>query len=551
MRAQYFTLVTAVAILTAGAASGKSYRAERYDVQLRLDQSGTLEVTETVRFRFSGEFRYVQRSLATTETDGITDVRAWMDGAPCGDASGPCQAETGGDSPVEVRWNFGPFSDQTHEFALQYRVAGVIRQEGGAQTLIWRALPARRSYRIDSSEIKLEYPAGARLRTAGLSGKRAGIFIGERSATAKMSNLNNEARVTLRAEFAPGSFPATTPRWQTRKQERTRELLAGLRTALLAGIPILAAVLLVLFRYRGSNPPVMAQPITTNPPEAIPPAMAAELAGSPHGAAGMLLDMARRGVFRIEELEKGRFGTKDFRVTYAGAATQLMPHEERLVAILFPHGETESAMSKIAPKVRAKWRRVRSALLEEMDRRGLLDDVKRRKRRALAVGGAIALVAGFAALGFAFASVDGENPYRAGLLFVVAGSMIVTAVMALIMGGTLAPWTAMGASAAAQWRKFRQYLKEVSRGRVAMPGPDALDRFLPYAAAFGLAQPLLKEQLKHGAMELPAWFGALRHGDGTEMAAFVAMMGAVSSTSAGAGAASGAGASGGGSSSAG
>ena len=64
-------------------AFAKSYSADRFDSTVRVLPDGTLEVTETVVFRFQdGTFREVFREIPTRRTDGIEVVRAEMQGEP-------------------------------------------------------------------------------------------------------------------------------------------------------------------------------------------------------------------------------------------------------------------------------------------------------------------------------------------------------------------------------------------------------------------------------------------------------------------------------------
>ena len=154
------TSLTAILfLLCAGSASGKYYEAEHYNVNLRLDPRGGLMVTETADFRFvAGPFTYVFRDISATETDGISDVRASMDGVPCAAGTGPGEVEVSGRSPVKVRWHFPSILSGNHKFTVEYRAAGVLRLRAGAQELIWRALPQQRGYNIRIAEIRLEYP---------------------------------------------------------------------------------------------------------------------------------------------------------------------------------------------------------------------------------------------------------------------------------------------------------------------------------------------------------------------------------------------------------
>jgi hypothetical protein len=109
-----------------------------------------------------------------------------------------------------------------------------------------------------------------------------------------------------------------------------------------------------------------------------------------------------------------------------------------------------------------------------------------------------------------------------------------------------------GAEQAGRWKAFKSDLESVSRGKEPAIRPDFFERYLPYAAAFGLGTRWAKFFQKLAGVPLPAWLHAV-DGSQADFGAIVAVMAASDSSaaSAGAGAAGAAGASGGGASGAG
>lgn len=105
--------------------------------------------------------------------------------------------------------------------------------------------------------------------------------------------------------------------------------------------------------------------------------------------------------------------------------------------------------------------------------------------------------------------------------------------------------TPAGEEQSARWQGFSEYLKQVSKGREPAIRPDYFERYLAYAAVFGLGTKWAKYFQQLGGVPLPIWFHAMAGSNG-DFGAMVAVMS--SSDSAGAGAAAGgsAGVSGGG-----
>lgn len=161
-------LLIVVAVLTCSAAplgvhaAGRSYWAERFDVDWNLLADGVLEVTETVEFRFEGgPFTYVYRELPEDYSDGISNIQASLDGQPLPVGEGAGQYDVSGSDPVKITWHLPPTSDTTHVFQLRYWMLGVVRQEADRDLFLWNALPTDYEYRIASSKVRLTYPAGA------------------------------------------------------------------------------------------------------------------------------------------------------------------------------------------------------------------------------------------------------------------------------------------------------------------------------------------------------------------------------------------------------
>ena len=134
-----------VLLATPGAAqAAKRSWAERFDSHIRVQADGTLEVTETVRFRFRGDpFRKVYRLIPRRKTDGIEIVSAEMDGQPLTFGKGTGQVEVRPGSPTRVEWKFAPRQNSTNIFVLPlHRPRRRPARDYDVDLPQWRALPA-------------------------------------------------------------------------------------------------------------------------------------------------------------------------------------------------------------------------------------------------------------------------------------------------------------------------------------------------------------------------------------------------------------------------
>jgi uncharacterized membrane protein len=136
---------------------------------------------------------------------------------------------------------------------------------------------------------------------------------------------------------------------------------------------------------------------------------------------------------------------------------------------------------------------------------------------------------------------------------VLAGAgvgLFIAGLLGLIVSATVSAWTEQGDREAADWKGFAVYLKDVAKGKEDLLDETRFERYLPYAAGFGLGAAWTKRYQQQSGFSVPPWFQALQTDDSS--AAFIAVMVASqASFSSGSGAGGTGGASGGGASGAG
>ncbi|PYR75123.1 MAG: hypothetical protein DMF86_16325 [Acidobacteria bacterium] len=168
------TFLTIGAIVLGVSASAgaetKRYTAERFDVAARMLPAGSVNVTETIRFRFDeGTFSRVWREIPRRHTDGIAVVDVRLDGQRFEPGAGPGQFSVSGTPQTRVEWHFQPTGPGGHTFQLRYTLAGAVRQSDAGDLFLWQALPTEHAYPIDASRIAIDFaapPAGVPLITA-------------------------------------------------------------------------------------------------------------------------------------------------------------------------------------------------------------------------------------------------------------------------------------------------------------------------------------------------------------------------------------------------
>ncbi len=546
-------LLPMVLLLFAAAASAKSYAADRFDAVIRILDDGTLDVTETVVFRFEeGTFTEVFREIPARRTDGIEVLSASLQGEPLpfGTEAGTVEVRRQ-NSRVRVVWRFRPTEGVTRTFVLNYRVRGVVRQEGGADMLAWRATPGEHRYHIASSTIRFEAPAaaiGAPVVTTRKTSP-ARVTVADRAITIETSDIRPNGWVDTTVQFPRGAVIDAPPAWQ----QRATQIAAHAATWMIAAATVAAAGLILLIAWRQSYdaPPRDLEGLRDTAhsmrPDDLPPAIAGVIGangrpGLEHAMAA-LFSLAERGGVEIKELPRGTFGQRDFVVTRRPGPVSVSPDEQAVLDTIFRDAPADSStvtLSKARSRLSLRPNKFAKAIHQALVSHGFIDESRKAIRDRyhaaaiwLAVTGAIA---------FAPAALLVREHGAWPMLIPVA--ILLLALGSVIFGSTVTPLSNDAVRRARRWRDYKQHLTVMADGK--HPVPSASSTLLPFAVAFGLAGAWSK-MLQQQSQAAPAWFHALeRHDSG----AFAAFIGAGGSAATG-GAGGGGGAAGGGSSGAG
>jgi hypothetical protein len=545
-------------LLPSVALAAKSYGADRFDVDIVLQDDGSLLVTETVIFRFSGgPFTTVFRELETGETDGVIDVVATMDGKPLPAGKGAGQVEIEQGRRIKINWHLPPTSDETHVFGLSYRMLGVVRQQSDADVLSMRVLPAEHDYTIGASTVRITYPSSTRLIAdpSVVKGK-ADITSRAQGVTFQSTDINDDETLQVNLRFEPGSILLTPPQWQAEQTSQGQFVpyVLGLAALLLFGGS--GALALYWRRFTRAITPMAASALRTmRPPAERSPAMAGMIKDEAadtvwQHALGTLFDLGQRGVLVIEESpERSRWKPQDFIISLTAQPAGMLPHESALLSLLFgdkKKGRQDSVkMSDMSGAVAARWSTFTKALQGEMRTAGLWDATRERVRRQLMIVAGITLFAGLVAFVPAIALLRVFGPS----LMVIPIAIALLSCVAFVFAAAFSPATDAAVKEKAQWQSFAAYLKDVAKGKEPFVGARLLEDYLPYAASFGLAGDWAKLFKQRGDEKIMAWFRPLATAADGGSAAFIAMIGASSSAGASGGAGgAGAGAAGGGAS---
>jgi uncharacterized membrane protein YgcG len=516
----YWVALLCLAMGVTPALAGKSAQAERYDVDLDVQADGSVRVSETLVFRYSGgPFTFVKREIPAQKTDGLRFIEAGMDGKKMGQGSAAGQVEVSGSDPLTITWHFAGVSDSSHTFTLTYVALGVVEKLPSADVFAYRALPIEHDYSISASMVRVSYPAEAQIQgQPGLLSGKADIQSQPGRVTFQAGALVADQTLEVRLQFAPSSLVTQAPLWQGQRQikaERDQNslwLFGALSALLLAG----GGVGLYLFGqcYRPSEAPLAVSTIP-NPvrPSDLGPALAGALqnGGEPQQSSQMatLIDLARRGVLEISELPKsGWFAQQDFNVRLL-RTSGLKEYEHTLLRALFAEellssGLNASLKAGLERMARA-WDGFSNVVCNELLMNGWIDEERRRAQNMWFTITVVVLFLAVAVLMIAsFTLIEALGSW----VMLVGGVLLLLAIFWLVMVTRMSYLTPKGQLEAAGWKCYRAYLEEASKGHAPAVELDLFENALAYAAAFGLAHQWSQFFKKQGLSQLPAWFQA-------------------------------------------
>ena len=295
----------------------------------------------------------------------------------------------------------------------------------------------------------------------------------------------------------------------------------------------------------------------TSPPDELPPAIAgALLVQTPNwnNALSTLFDLAKREVLSISQSDQPKKWYRpqpEFLIELQSQPPDLRPHELGLLALLF---ETKSGMesttsfSTIRRTYTSRYRRFNKPLKQEMSAMGLLDTERQHIRKRFLVISLLLLILGCIAMALCllFGIPTGTWPS----LFLPLGVIGVSITVA-VLWGMFSTLSDKGMQDAARWKAFSHYLRDITRGKELEISQEVFERYLMYAATFGLAEKWVKYFQKQGMAVVPLWFHSLATSNVDNLSHFVTMVAVSHAVGGSSGAGGGGGAAGGGASGAG
>lgn len=516
---------------------------DRYDIGYQVQPDGTVDVTETIEYRFSGGGRHgIYRKFLTREKwdesqDATYRISDFAVESPTGASTDFTQKGTGSGSTRYQQFQIGSSSsmvDSTETYVLHYTVGGAMRTSGEYDELYWDATGYEWDAEISNVSVTAQVPGGAKevacfsgpprskdsCTTARLDGDRA-VF--------GQDSLAEGAGVSIGVKIASGQVSDNAPHLvpsgdaedaadQAAQKEKDRK--AAITSGALTGVAALLAPLAgwgILKRNRddrflgvppGVIPPEGQQNIGPSPkleipvafaPPAIPVAEAGLLidgVSDVEETAATIVDLAVRGAITISAS-----GPENYQLTLNNRELANPGHEKLLLDSLFHGGAPGTRVDLGTPgALHSAHTVVAARVRQQAHEHGLFKRLRSGGRSTASVG--------------VFAGV------AAWIAFVNLGSLVVFApLIPLVLVGIFI-WrktrrgtrTAVGRALTDQIEGFKLYLETAEADQLRFEeGEDIYSRYLPWAIMLGLADRwanLCRQLVQMGRLPdiTPQWY---------------------------------------------
>jgi uncharacterized membrane protein YgcG len=522
--------------LLAGSAPAHARSLEIRDFSARVTvvSNGTIVVTERITVRFDGSWNGIQRAIPVEyRTDrGLRHalrlrIRSVTDGA-----GNTLRHESSRDGHYRrLRIHVPDARDATRTVVLTYEVTNALRFFETHDELYWNVTGDEWEIPIRSASAEIVLPSGA-------AGIRAVSFAGARGASDGVTSQPVGNMVVVRAGRPLGHREGLTVvvGWNPGVVSRptaVQRAMATLAANSVLAVPVLAFFAMFgLWRRYGRDPDPGSIYVRYEPPPDMSPAEAGTLmddSADLRDITATLVDLAVRGFVEITEKRQeqlfGLIRSRDYelQLLHPERWPQLKPHERALLQALSVHSHADCVLlSALQNQFYKHLPEIRKHLHRTLTDGGYY--VRRPDHvRAAFVVGAVALAGLLAGIGLSLGATHGVS--EVATLLAAALTLVVVAGFGWLMPAR----TQEGARAHAWLRGFEEFLSRVEKDRLQrmIESPEAFERFLPFAMAFGVERNWARA-FEGIARQPPQWYHSSADGS-FRPALFVADLGRLAS----------------------
>jgi uncharacterized membrane protein len=487
-------LLFLLVLLAAVPAAARSLTIESFDVTVRVNPDGTLDVTETIRPRFTGSWNGIYRTIPIEyRTPQGFNYTLFLDVVSVTDENGRnLRHEVSRERHYRKFKIWVPNArDATRTVVLRYRVKNGLKFFEEHDELYWNVTGDEWQNTIEAASARIVLPAGA-------EGVRALAFTGaygSREQEADVEVQGSEVHLRMRRALGFREGLTAVVGWNKGLVEEPGALENAslfLQSNWPLFLPILAFGLMYwIWHTRGRDPRLHPISVQYTPPEGLTPAEVGTLidnSADMRDITATIVDLAVRGYLHIEEKKTDRmlglWSDTDYafhRRKEAKKGEGLKPHERKLLDEMFSDSRDSVKSSQLENKFYTSLPGLRDRIFNELiGRRYYLsrpDTVKKAWMGSGIVLGFLLTIGG---------SVVSQATGIAPTTFVLAG--ILTGAVVVIFGYFMPARTLEGSRALEGVLGFEEFLGRVEADRMdrMIYKPEMFEKYLPFAMALGV-----------------------------------------------------------------
>ena len=325
------TFLALVVLASPALAQTKTFRWLNWDIDIVVNEDGSMDVTETQTLDFQGApFTAGFRGIPVGSfgnNDGITNVTVREGDLVYQESSfngyGTFEVVEEGNEAV-INWYFEPALG-IHTYTFSYTVHGAIRtgtaEEGSGDQLFWTVIPSDHPSTVNNSRTTITLPEGVYpQKYIGTDDYLVAAYLNDQQTDEIDITVSDDERIItfetrrfiipgnkldVRVQVPHGLLVAPTPEWQSQEQMGDAIGLGVIAVSLflLVGGPL---AVIALWYTRGRDPKlgIVVPDYITEPPEDLPPAMVGSLIDERvdmQDIISTLIDLARRGYLTMTE----------------------------------------------------------------------------------------------------------------------------------------------------------------------------------------------------------------------------------------------------------
>lgn len=494
---------------------------QNYQVDIKILQDSTLEVTEIINYDFGDNQKHgiyrdipiLKKSFSETQFEiydiGVNDDK--------GNVYQKEISRKGNDLSIKIG-SADEYVTGLKIYIINYKVKGAFVFTEESDNLFWNAIGTYWLVPIANNSINVFLPPGLSQKQI-----KTACYWGADNSTNKCSNtkhqiasdktlekiifksqaLKSSQGVTINLYFDKGIISQPPP---------PNIIIAFLKKYSIGFMPIFTFLLMFFIWYKKGRDPKGRGAIIAQyeaPKDMMPAELGTIYDERVHSKdiSAEIIYLAIHGYLRIRRIQKdGLFSKEDYELEKLKSSSDLArQYQKDLIDNLFSEGVDKVLMSSLKNKAYKWMMKIEAAIYVLVTEQGYFEKNPQKTRRLYIILIAIIVIGvrAFAEAAFSFSS-------NVAYIFFVFFSVIISIIIVISFGIKMPKKTIKGALAKEYILGLKEYINVAEKDRIKFHNapakdPQVFEKLLPYAMAFGLEKEWAK-QFEGIYLEEPDWY---------------------------------------------